>query len=80
MGVAAKASSQNSSEQTADVLVLGAGIAGLAAARALAEHGMRPLVLEARDRIGGRIYSLPTGRGVVELGARPERRGEPLVA
>ncbi len=69
MGVAAKASSQNSSEQTADVLVLGAGIAGLAAARALAEHGMRPLVLEARDRIGGRIYSLPTGRGVVELGA-----------
>jgi monoamine oxidase len=58
-----------SSEQTADVLVLGAGIAGLAAARALAERGMRPLVLEARDRVGGRIHSLQTSEGVVELGA-----------
>jgi len=63
------ASSEGSSTQTADVLVLGAGIAGLAAARALAEGGMRPLVLEARDRVGGRIYSLQTGQGVVELGA-----------
>ena len=58
-----------SSERTADVLVLGAGMAGLAAARALAERGMRPLVLEARDRFGGRIYSLQTSHGVVELGA-----------
>jgi monoamine oxidase len=30
---------------------------------------MRPLVLEARDRVGGRIHSLQTGQGVVELGA-----------
>ncbi len=51
------------------MLVLGAGIAGLAAARALAERGMRPLVLEARDRVGGRIHSLQTSEGVVELGA-----------
>jgi len=41
------ASSEGSSAQTADVLVLGAGIAGLAAARALAEGGMRPVLLEA---------------------------------
>lgn len=69
MSMVAEASSENSFEQTADVVVLGAGIAGLAAACALAERGMRPLLLEARDRVGGRIYSLSTGQGVVELGA-----------
>jgi monoamine oxidase len=40
-----------------DVLVLGAGIAGLAAARALAEAGRRVAVIEARARIGGRIFT-----------------------
>ena len=62
-------SSEDPLAHTSDVLVLGAGIAGLAAARMLAERGMRPLVLEARDRVGGRIYSLQTSEGVVELGA-----------
>ena len=66
-----------SSEQTADVLVFGAGMAGLAAARALAERGMRPLVLEARDRVGGRVYSLQTSEGVVELGAEFVHGREP---
>lgn len=69
MSMAAGTSSEGSSTRTSDVLVLGAGIAGLAAARALAERGIRPLVLEARDRVGGRIYSLQTGQGVIELGA-----------
>lgn len=41
----------------ADVLVLGAGLAGLAAARRLAAAGARPLVLEARDRPGGRAHT-----------------------
>ncbi|MFM8352990.1 MAG: FAD-dependent oxidoreductase, partial [Actinomycetales bacterium] len=37
-----------------DVIVIGAGMAGLAAARDLQLAGLRALVLEARDRIGGR--------------------------
>ncbi len=54
-----------------DVLVLGAGAAGLAAARALSERGFSIAVLEARNRIGGRIYtSRHAGGGLpVELGA-----------
>jgi monoamine oxidase len=41
----------------ADVVVIGAGIAGQAAARALLTAGKSVLVLEARDRVGGRVYS-----------------------
>jgi monoamine oxidase len=40
----------------ADALVIGAGAAGLAAARALAERSVRVVLIEARDRIGGRIF------------------------
>lgn len=39
----------------ADVVVIGAGIAGLTAARALVDAGRRVVVLEAADRIGGRV-------------------------
>jgi monoamine oxidase len=54
----------------ADVLVLGAGIAGLVAADALRDRGIRPLVLEARDRVGGRIWTDRTfSNAPVELGA-----------
>src|SRR5262245_27427738 len=41
----------------ADVLVIGAGAAGLGAARALADAGRRVVILEARDRIGGRVWT-----------------------
>lgn len=51
------------------VLILGAGIAGLAAARALIQSGVRVTILEARDRVGGRIHTLQTSEGSVELGA-----------
>ena len=52
------------------VIVVGAGFAGLAAADALAMAGVDVLVFDARDRVGGRVWSreLPTG-AVVEMGA-----------
>ena len=55
----------------ADVLVVGAGIAGLAAAERLAAAGRRVLMLEARDRIGGRIHTAhdPDLDVPMELGA-----------
>ena len=52
-----------------DVVVIGAGMAGLAAARTLAEAGQRVLVLEASERVGGRIRTVRVGGVVVELGA-----------
>jgi monoamine oxidase len=51
-------------------VVVGAGFAGLAAADALVEAGVEVTVLEARDRVGGRVHSRELGNGaVVELGA-----------
>ncbi|MEO8737796.1 MAG: NAD(P)/FAD-dependent oxidoreductase [Edaphobacter sp.] len=56
-------------ESNSDVLIIGAGMAGLTAARALAQAGLRVLVLEARNRIGGRILTQRIGDEVLELGA-----------
>lgn len=55
----------------ADVIVIGAGAAGLAAARRLARRSVRVVVLEARDRAGGRVWSRPIARSATpaELGA-----------
>jgi monoamine oxidase len=58
-----------------DILILGAGVAGLAASRVLAEAGLTVAVLEARERIGGRIFTEHVSGGnlpnpvSVELGA-----------
>jgi monoamine oxidase len=52
------------------VCVVGGGFAGLAAAAALADGGVEPLVLEARQRVGGRVHSRRLDNGAVaELGA-----------
>lgn len=54
----------------ADILVLGAGVAGLTAAIDLARSGLKVTIIEARDRIGGRIFTRHDVAGnPVELGA-----------
>jgi monoamine oxidase len=62
---------------TVDVIVIGAGLAGLSAARRLKERGASVIVLEARSRIGGRVQSERIGTGccsmaghVIDLGAQ----------
>ena len=56
--------------QKTDVLIIGAGAAGLMAARTLARAGKKVAVLEARDRIGGRIHTITDTQGKpMELGA-----------
>lgn len=54
-----------------DVIVIGAGMAGLTAAASLSLAELKVLVLEARDRTGGRIHTFKSSEnmGVVDLGA-----------
>ena len=54
------------SSERVDVAVIGAGAAGLAASRRLGDAGRSVLLLEARDRVGGRIWTVARH---VELGA-----------
>jgi monoamine oxidase len=54
---------------TKSVLVVGAGMAGLSAARSLADAGWPVRVIEARDRIGGRVYTDRDWGAPLEMGA-----------
>jgi monoamine oxidase len=55
----------------ADVAIVGAGLAGLVAARRLLATGSEPVVVEARDRVGGRLLNEEIGGGkVVEVGGQ----------
>jgi monoamine oxidase len=57
--------------EAADVLIVGAGLAGLTAASELTSAGRSVLVLEARDRVGGRVVSEDIGDGkIVEMGGQ----------
>jgi monoamine oxidase len=58
-------------QREADVVVVGAGLAGLSAARGLSGTGRSVLVVEARDRVGGRTLNMPIGDGQIsEIGGQ----------
>jgi monoamine oxidase len=63
--------SSGQNENTTDVVVIGAGLAGLTAARELVAAGRSVAVLEARDRVGGRLLNHRLGDGqVTEIGGQ----------
>jgi phytoene dehydrogenase-like protein len=64
-----ESASNSAMSERNDVVVVGAGMAGLTAARTLAEAGLKVLVLEAQDRIGGRTLTQHVGEEAIELGA-----------
>ena len=59
----------SSARSRARVVVIGAGPAGLGAAKWLRERGLEPVVLEARQRVGGRIETVEMGGHPIDLGA-----------
>jgi len=66
----ASASAARVRRRSADVVVVGAGLAGLTAADVLRRRGRSVIVLEADDRVGGRVLDRPVaGREIVETGA-----------
>jgi monoamine oxidase len=89
--IAGAAPRQAWAQTEADVIIIGAGLAGLHAAYLLEQAGQRVVVLEGSDRIGGRLHTLDdlpgrpeaggvqVGSGYTRLIAHAERLGVPLV-
>jgi monoamine oxidase len=72
---------ESMSDQEVDVVVIGAGVAGLHAAGQLGLSGLSVALLEGRDRVGGRIWTAQTEDwpGPIELGAEFIHGGNPLL-
>ncbi|HEX7154257.1 MAG TPA: FAD-dependent oxidoreductase [Thermoanaerobaculia bacterium] len=51
-------------------MIVGAGLAGLSAARQLKRHGVTSVVVEARDRVGGRTLNGQVGQGTFDMGGQ----------
>jgi len=63
-----------------DTLIVGAGLSGLHLAHQLTERGIDVHILEARDRVGGRILSLPVGQSAYGMGPAWFWEGQPRIA
>lgn len=61
--------------ESADVIVIGAGLSGLNTALILSEFGLNPIVLEAGTRVGGRMQTIATTDGPLDVGASQIGRG-----
>src|SRR4051794_35296691 len=79
-GTAEAATTSGTLPSTVDVVVVGAGISGLVAARHVVRSGRSVLVVEARDRVGGRVLNHRLGTGdTIESGGAfvgPTQRSE----
>ncbi|WP_284642968.1 flavin monoamine oxidase family protein [Paenibacillus silviterrae] len=62
-----------------DVIIIGAGLAGLTAAMEIKRRGAACIVLEARDRVGGRMYSTVADGVVIDYGAQWVSSAQPRI-
>lgn len=68
-GAAVLPATKHSKTDAVDVIVIGAGLSGLGATKLLEEQGTKVLILEGRQRIGGRMYTFSNIPGLPEAGA-----------
>lgn len=67
MSIMSTSTSLHAAKDKPKIAVIGAGLAGLAAAYRLYQQGMDVEVFEARNRVGGRIFSVYVGGNITEL-------------